>query len=208
MGIRFSKRIKTGFKTLITAAFLFYALAARAETTVFGLTIGKPLAMSECPKYSPYKGRVAYMVADTVCAKEFNPKLPAMNVGEAWVIEFPFSQQPAHAQNNLVQPVMINGLLEAVLIWTHGNSTQEAVFLDLVAKFGEPTKKNIVAKSNAYGASVHGIEAVWDQGDDLQVLFFGVKERVDRGELMIGSRRGFTEYINRMKRSTGSKTPL
>jgi hypothetical protein len=84
---------------------------------------------------------------------------------------------------------------------TFSNSVSDAVFEGLVEKYGNPTSKKLIEKSNRMGAKFSGVEAMWKIGGRYTILFQSVGSKVDESDLSI-----FDDSI--MDRISKMKNPL
>lgn len=194
-------------KRWLVLSIAFLAPWAAAHS-VYGLELGQPLSLQECPKTS-IAGSYSYSVAAAPCYRGSPVRAAPVQPEDAVMVAFPYSKIPSQSSSNMVGVFVIDGVLQLVVINTQGAATQEAVFDDLVGKYGKPSVSERLAVSTGYGAPAGGILAAWDEGDSLQVNFFGVAGSYRTGLLLIGTKRGQEERTERLKKALASqKTPL
>ncbi|MGH6973501.1 MAG: hypothetical protein ACRED6_02615 [Stellaceae bacterium] len=75
---------------------------------------------------------------------------------------------------------MNGGLIVSVAFSTEGIRVQDAVYHQLVDKFGAPTQTRIDQAQNAFGARFEVRNAQWDFGA-FTVKFYGSDGRIDHG---------------------------
>lgn len=188
--------------------FIGFLAPWAAAHSIYGLELGQPLSLKECPK-SGIAGSYSYSVAPVPCYRGSPVRAAPVQPQDAVMVAFPYGKIPAQSSTNMVGVFVIDDVLQLVVINTQGVATQDAVFDDLVGKYGKPSVSQRLAITTGYGKPAGGILASWDEGEPLQVNFFGVAGSYGTGLLLIGTKRGQEERAERMKKALASqKTPL
>lgn len=91
-------------------------------------------------------------------------------------------RMPAGIREQIVE--LSDGVVRRVILHTAGVQWQREVFDLLVIKYGQPTSKRIVSKSNLMGAKIQAIEAQWAQ-PGVSVRFEGVTDNVGWGQVEV-----------------------
>jgi hypothetical protein len=194
---------------LTAIASLMSVTSCRAQpNTAYGIEIGAPLPLTECPR-KEIAGSVMYGVAAQPCVQDTFPKVGVPLDRGGGLIVFPPGQSPAGSAWNRIGVVLLDGRVGALVVSTAGLHTQQQVYDTLVAKYGEPSQKSLLPVQNALGAKFESIVATWDRGENLQVLFRGTSGRIDSGEILIGTHAGLAERQARIDRAVkGTSRPL
>jgi hypothetical protein len=152
---------------------LVAAQAAPSPTSIFGISIGEPLSLSECipatdpAKYhtdkSAYKGNFYYKFP--VAAPCFE-RLAQQGQGNSPVneivnVQFPLKERLAAAADNAVVVQLLHGKVEFIRFNTKGRIFQDEDLATFSAKFGKPTSAKPVALQNGYGAEFEALIAIW-----------------------------------------------
>lgn len=110
------------------------ATANAASPTLYGLTLGEPLRLAECPwpheeakAFADARGKPCYVTGST-------------GDGVLRVIYFPAKDRPALAKSGTIDAIEIDGRIEAISWATEGVTTQNEVLSGLTEKFGTPTE--------------------------------------------------------------------
>lgn len=197
--------MRTGFcATVFTACLWGHAFA---QSDLYGIEFGKLFAVAECQK-TTVGGGAAYVNRTSItspCAMAYPVRPGAGDFARSATIVFPRDAAPRHLRDPEIHAVIVDGRLEALFAWTTGQSSQGAMLQDLRSKFGEPSQQDVSTVSNAFGARYDSFTASWDRGDPLQIRFYGMLDRVDRGFLIVGTKRGNDEHAARL-RSAAKKT--
>lgn len=206
-------------KLLLTAALVATPAMAQMKSppSLFGITINEPLAVSECSadpervkNYYKFKSKYPrdyvtsypYSIAkESPCYKRINAKAGSSQPleDEGVSIDFPAGKSPSVAKFGTVSAYVMEGKVQRVYFQTYGLSSQEDVFAQLKAKFGEPSSNKMVGWQNGFGAKYDAINAEWLLGGGLAVTFIGFDTSRDGGVVYLD-----TEYA-RKKTEEGFK---
>jgi len=173
-----------------------------SDMTVFGLTLGEPLSIPECPK----SGDTSYKSSATVCYRlnAFDgDKLDDVN---RYII-FPFNDSPSISKFNVVPALVLDGKLEGIGFNTNGTQNDEAVLEKLKEKYGEPTTIKRGTVQNRLGATFNKFTAIW-LFSNLYVGFQSVTTKIDSGLVNIDTTKGFNYREAKLKELTKDKRPL
>lgn len=175
----------------VAAACAFIlASGSSAAADLYGLRIGERLELAECarlpmpavPNFTP-----PYATIKSPCLKSGAD-------GKSGLIAFPVSQPPQHAAGgHLGFRLDQAGRLVVLSLTTGGVPAQAAVLRDLLARFGEPQRRAEESLTTAGGAVVTSTRAFWAR-EDLRIEFIGATNRVDVGELVVGTPAGVDDY--------------
>ena len=191
--------------------FLVGPANAAADAVAYGYEIGSALTLPECPKTLTATGRASYGLGSVPfqCLKQVSPTAGPLDLNRPLFLVFPMTMTPANSSSDSLGALLIDGKLELLTVWTKGADFQDAVFDELVGKYGQPTTSTRAPITTGHGSPVGGIQATWDLGSDLEVVFSGVLGSMRQGLLLIGSKKGHAAQGERLKQSrTTGQTPL
>ena len=198
-------------RTPVVAIACLAPVLASAQSDVeiaYGIRIGGPLSVPECPKMLRGGAFVMYERSPMPCVKADAPTAAPGDFTRGGMIVFPFNQRPAQSSWDSVGLVMHEGRVGALVVGTFGHAVQSTIFDDLVAKYGKPVESAMLPVQNAMGAKYESIVAQWEVGT-VHVQFFGISGKLNQGLLLIGTKDGLAERqarIDRVLKST--RTPL
>lgn len=174
----------------------------------YGIKIGAPIGLAECPKKTFTGSMAMYVNVSFPCLQEISAKPAPGNFSEGGLITFPFDQRPAQSTWDNVGFNISNGVVVVLAVSTGGIPTQERVFSELVAKYGQPMSSAKVPLQNAMGSKYEAISAKW-LVEGIEVQFNGSSGRIDNGLLLIGTPDGIRQRQARIDRVLNSgKKPL
>lgn len=133
---------------------LVAAAAIAGPPAVFGIAVGQPLALPECPRSET--GHYDLIAAPNDCWSKGDAD---QGGAEVWLA----AATQAHAPFARV-PIWVgirDGIVQKVTIRTTGIASQEAVAHALVAKFGPPTTRALDRLQNRMGAHFASARASW-----------------------------------------------
>ena len=173
------------------------------RTALIGFELGQKIAIPECSKERSY-GMVLYTVPpqDFPCWRNTSgarntlktePDFPVgpMHNGRHDVLLDP-SRIPSGIEDE-ASLLLIDGSIEEVWLRTSGPDSQELIFQQLVAKYGEPDVSNVQHLQNAMGATYDGITATW-RFQAMTMNFVGVIDH-ESGAIVAVTKAG-TAFMN------------
>jgi hypothetical protein len=173
----------------------------------YGIELGKPLQVRECPKEQDIINRNVWRYpifgAPFTCAEAY----PDSQGNGRAMLRFPPAESPLYVKNGMIELTIIDGLVQAAEVSTPGFLSQGDVLAELVRKYGQPTTQSTSKAVNGAGASFDNLSASWDISDSLQVHFRGMLARTDEGFLIIGSKRGLEVYKARLEQRSRRSGP-
>ncbi|MCB4861987.1 hypothetical protein K7W03_20555 [Sphingobium sp. PNB] len=206
------------------------AAPAMAQTkpnpSLFGITVMEPLTVPECTaeperlqRYNKYKSKqpfgmmspYPYSIAkDGPCYKRINAKAgtPQAVEDEAVWIDFPAGKSPSAAKYGTVSAYVFEGRVQRVFFQTYGISSQDDVFAQLKAKFGEPSSNKLVGWQNGFGAKYDAINAEWLLGGGLAVTFVGFDTSRDGGAVYLDTEAARKKMAEGFKALRNSGTQM
>jgi len=181
---------------------------AIADTTVYGIRLGEPLAMPECKRTKIsdsyyYDGTDASLCYTRLILPWDQKKFAEPVTTEIVFLFFPLDKKPLIARPTGVSAQIISGKVESITILTHGNLDQDVALATLREKYGEPTTVVPETLQNSLGASFTTTLATW-KFDNLNVSFYGIFDASDKGRLQISTNKG-TEFSSASKEPKGPK---
>lgn len=170
---------------LAAALFATASPAVAQPWTVFGLELGKPVALPECKHTVLPDGRLSkytYELDPAVICHE-----PDIQLSDApWrrgSVNFPLKQSPLILHVNSGYTHIVDGKLEGLKLETLGYANANAIISELKAKFGEPTWSGETT-STVSGVAVPAVEAEWEL-PELYVSYISIGPDIDYGALLI-----------------------
>lgn len=150
---------------------------AASSTEVLGVSPGKPMKISECPKvngiYQDFWLKQRCWTPDWDDKKLLHVHLTGDDQDA-----FSFINGPSFGV--FIQ----DGTVASIVIATKGVDVQDAAFAALTKKFGKPNDKAVLTKQNRMGATFKIIEASWARRD-AEIHFWGAKANPDVGGIYI-----------------------
>ena len=154
------------------------------QPVIFGQRLGESLSLPACSDSAAF--RISKEAPD-VCIdpNRWSPLRPHFKIGSKpeWVLELEFE--------------LINGKVERITIFTKGVEFQASALADVIEKFGQPMKREVVEVQNAYSAKYQGIQAYWN-APGYSVVFSGLGRKISSGFVEIMSekaKRNLTDEV-------------
>jgi hypothetical protein len=158
---------------------------APAPTTVFGMELGKPLAIPMCKRKMMPGGYLSkYTYEDDPAETCYEPDIQLSDA--PWrrgSVDFPLSRTPSFLALNTGFTLIVDGKLEGLQFSTLGHANTNAIIGELTAKFGRPSSVSRTT-STISGIAVPAIEAEW-RLPTLHVSYRNIDTEVEHGFLEI-----------------------
>lgn len=174
-------------RALAAPPLLLLVAAAPSEQawTVFGLELGKPIAIPVCPKEILATGQPSAFLYDDdpseVCHE------PDIELRDApWrrgAVNFPLRRMPLILHFNTGHTLIIDGRLEGLQFETLDHTNTETILGELTAKFGPATSINRTV-GGPKGVGIPAIYAEWKL-PDVYVSYRNIDTSVEYGTLEI-----------------------
>lgn len=182
---------------LLFLSAVFAGAASAAEPiSVFGLQIGKPFAVPECPFKKVSKTLNSYEFFTSYVCFQRTPGINGSEAGkgidsaEDYVnIVWPRGSEPQVARYNSLSVQVIAGNLERVSFGTMGVESQARDMAMLTEKFGSPTSGGESTAQNGYGAKMQVIRAEWKIGE-VSVYYDSASSTFNSGSVRIQTIKG------------------
>lgn len=195
-------------RILCLAAALISAPAYAAPPSIFGLVLGKPVSIPECPRSRLSGGGFSEVVY------EQNPPQtchePDIALRDApWrrgAVVFPSRRAPLIMLGNSGYTLIVDGKLEGIDIDTLSHNNTHAILRELTAKFGKPTSV-VSEQAVVAGIAVPSLVATW-RLPDILVRYTNINDDLEAGALRIE-----TQALQRVREAheqtlEGARTPL
>ena len=149
---------------VVTSALLAASMGATAEMrvitlpglpTIVGIQLGKPLTLPDCLRSS--SGLTPLPTTTFVCVDRGSPHY---EYEEPWFMLPEGGAMPASLQRG-GRIHLADGIIDEIMIWTHGVEGQDEIMGLLTEKFGKPTSQTSRAVQNRMGAQYQSILAKW-----------------------------------------------
>lgn len=164
------------FAAIAIAATLATAPAFAADVTLFGITLGRPLNLPDCPLNT--QGGVDDEAVTKLCARAWPESGPA----RTYDIGIPASARPDYLASRQIAVEVMDGTVQWIDIITNGAQNQAKVLSQLIDKFGKPNSFAQQPWSNSLGAKLSALKARWTFGDQaVELDGFGLSGKLDRG---------------------------
>jgi hypothetical protein len=180
------------------------APTALPQKSIFGITVGEPLGLSECVpatdpnKYhtakSAYKGKFYYKFPDNAACFE---RLTRQGLGDSPVneivhVQFPLKDRLATAADNVIVVQLLDSKVEFLRFNTKGRIFQDDDLAVYVSKFGKPTFLKPVALQNGFGAKFEALTALWKITPAITATYSSFAGDINGryGDFSIGTTRG------------------
>lgn len=192
-------------KLLLSAALLTTALSAVAQSTVFGLELGKELTIPECSR-----DRLGYyeIMPKALCFKRvFDEKSKAPVLNGSLEAEWPTGTAPEFVKGGTVLLSLTDGKLEGMGFLTHGIATEELVLTALNEKFGTPADLKKETARNGFGVTYAGTVATWSK-PNLSVFFESIHSNVKTGFVRIETDKARDARLKYLEEQAKAKAKL
>jgi hypothetical protein len=161
--------------------------AAERQISLYGIELGKPFALPECPLEDQKdmcfqrRGGTAYDVAVPI------------DRGERTVtVYFASGELPSITANRFFMVMLSNGIVEEISIGTKGVSAGDVALGQLTAKFGAPGSLTKNVMQNGYGATYAKVNALWHIGG-YWLSYDSAVERADQGIILALTEKEFAK---------------
>lgn len=185
-------------RILVIAATIASALpaAAQAQTaraavaapsapwTVFGLELGKPVALPECKHKILAGGFVSQTYEDNPVQVCHEPDIQLSDAPwrRGWV-HFPKDRSPLIIRGTFGNTHIVAGKLEGLSFDTPGYASSKGIIGELTEKFGRPTSVRPITATPS-GVPIPALHAEW-RLPGLYVSYRSIDYSVEYGELLI-----------------------
>jgi hypothetical protein len=153
--------------------------------TVFGLELGKPLAIPECHHKVSSRGFVFSTYEDDPAETCYEPDIELQGA-PPWrrgSVNFPLKKMPLILHLNSGYTLIVNGKLEGLQFDTLNYGNTDAIIRELSVKFGRPTSVTRFT-ANPANVPVPATHAEW-RLPNLYVSYRNIDYSVDYGALLI-----------------------
>ena len=147
---------------LILGAYDSAANSAEDGLNIFGVRLGEPLDVPECPQDATGNYTLIMTNRDSICALRKNV------IHKAWGsddidLEFPNNAAPDYIRLGNLSVSLLDGKVESIAFATNGLSSQASVLHALEEKFGKPSRLRPEIVQNAFGAKYSRVNAMWNR---------------------------------------------
>jgi len=178
----------TRYVTALLAMVVTAGQASAGEIALFGVTLGAPFVLQECPKKELGGTTVYEQATAATCFERFGSQeqLRATSpiATDAVMIRFAAADVPVVMSGNTAIGLVIDGNLEGCTFNTRGIDAQAQVLEVLKQNFGEPGSYARKQAQNVLGETYESFDATWTK-PDADVLFRSVTSRIDTGLLNV-----------------------
>lgn len=159
------------------------------DTALFGVVLGKPIAMPECelePRDLSVVGALNLLPRRyamrhlreprQACYTRIEPKLVGSSqpLGtEPIVVNYPPAELPRFLFEKRLRLALIDGKVESAGFYTHGHVVQRETLDALATKFGPPSRQRVETWQNDFGARIEILVAGWDRPRGTTIDFRG-----------------------------------
>ncbi|WP_143131757.1 hypothetical protein [Paraburkholderia aspalathi] len=172
---------------MLTFGLASFAACAEPALTVFGIAIGQPVTMPECP----HVGLSVQALPTGPCYHLNDGKTgPITAAAQGAEILFAPGNLPALSRGSSVGAMLLDEKIEMLTIWTSGNEHKDADLQSLTEKFGRPQSLENVPWQNGYGAHFESVEAVWTLTGGAKVYYGSADSDLDHGSVSVRSKIG------------------
>jgi hypothetical protein len=167
----------------VTTAALYAVAADSIDHTVFGVELGKPLTVAECPRSTNFTTGYDHFLAkrEGICAERKASYKTGWGATEINVY-FPLAESPNFVKHGQFGVGTIEGNVENIVFSTSGLNMQDVVLEKLKEKYGSPTRLENFQVKNRMNATFQTFKATWIFSDFV-VTFKGVTDTLDDGEV-------------------------
>ena len=175
--------------------------------SVFGIALGQPLAIPECPKYGS-GSFIRYGFSKEACWQRPVDAAGCTSITDGYAgVEFPVLTLPHWTRTSRVSVRIVNGRVEGARIYTSGIKGQDAALQALTEKYGKPSSSLNTDVQNRMGAQYTSLNSSWKVGD-LTVVLLGTIGRLDEGQVEISTEIGGAAFKSDAAKLTEGVKPL
>lgn len=158
-------------------------------TRIFGLELGAPFTLPECPFYSGQNEHNNHApdhnIKSAPCFQHSSPSAdlgaPVKGVKKVRII----TNNPLSGEfTGEAYGVVINGYLDGVQLLIDGFNAQESIALALERKYGKPTEHRLIELHRSMGVKLEVISQFWAFAN-INVQFEGMLSPFDRGLILV-----------------------
>lgn len=171
-------------KPIVACLLMLGAQSAFSADTVFGVPLGQPLVVPECPKS---RADHYEFMPDRLCFQHrFLGAVTTTDTSQPYsvILLFPHSEWPKVLRGRKPTLHIIAGNVEGISFETSGIDDQDEVLAALKAKYGEPLVLDPQTVQNRMGASFNVFTAAWAT-ETITVSYASTAGRVDSGLVKI-----------------------
>lgn len=193
------------------------APVAAPDLKVFGIALGEPLVLPDCPTRGVFPFEkvddLAWAVDPMTCAEFSRPSREGdTDVG----FRFLPKERPSFLYTESHQDkddtpyfvaTMLDGKVISITTRTDGVFVEDAVLAKLQAKYGKPTTIERYPISTAAGGSFEAVNATWSF-TDLKVVYKGTVDEVFNGTIDFYSKEGEAAKARAKTRSDSAERQL
>ena len=177
-------------------------------TTIFGLRLGEPLSIAECPRHRLSNGSFSELTYDPdphqICYE------PDIQLRDApWRrggFNFPIDRIPLIMQGHYGFTIIIDGRLEGVEIDTLDHTNTDAIIGELTQKYGPPTSVER-DREDIGGVPVPDVVATWRRRS-VTVEYRSVDQSLDHGALRVMTPRYENLRVAHEREANAVRAPL
>jgi len=176
--------------------------------SVFGIALGQPLAIPECPKYGSGPFIRYEFRKEEACWQRPVESAGCEPITDGYAgVEFPVHTLPLWTRTSRVTVRIVAGRVEGARIYTSGIKGQDAALQSLIDKYGKPSSSLNADVQNRMGAQYTSLNSSWKVGD-LTVVLLGTTGRLDEGQVEISTDIGSAAFKSDAAKLTERVKPL
>jgi hypothetical protein len=168
--------------TALGLATVTTAVATSTEKSLFGIALGQPLTLPECPRHPNIRGYDHVLTDWSGLCADLQERVKHPWGTEELHVWFPFKATPAYVRREAFWVQLMGGKVASIRFATCGERCQQAALSALEAKFGPPQSTKRRRLANRMGATFTSQDAAWNLGGTT-VVFTGIADDVDWGEV-------------------------
>jgi hypothetical protein len=173
--------VKSGLAVGLAVLLVAAVAPAKRRAELFGLELGAPVALPECPVRLIVSNLPASLDRSAV-AEPCVYKAPGSD--DQLQLHFKLQNIPPYfGTSGFVLLRMHDGRLASIYVPTNGIKSQDELFAQLRAKFGKPVDLKITTEQNMMGAKFRVVRATWKVGTDF-VRLAGTSDSFTEGSIM------------------------
>jgi len=178
--------------------------------TVFGIALGQPLALPECPKAGAGE-HVAYtqLSRTSACYERLAVTATCPALQDEWIhIHYPPLMLPFWVGSSGIDVRLIKSHVEALHIATTGVPAQRPAQESITEKYGTPVSTFIMDVPNpAGGGDLQSTYNSWSK-DDIAIALRGIVDRIDYGEIDVVTKTGAAATESDTTKLHGDEVPF
>lgn len=181
----------------------FAATTALSGISLYGIELGKALAIPECKSSLVSAGEGFCFKAEANTVANLLP--PAPHEMREFSIHFEKEHRPSISRFESFNVQVADGVVQEIGVLTNGLGSQAEALKQLTEKFGKPDRLDVVQVQNSFGAKFDAVHADWGTVGGNMVQLIGTLSKLDNGVIVATTPLAQKAHLIQAEHSSGPK---